>query len=177
MGAAAAASIATREIRVPPCSPRTCRCAVPGWHGSDTWEVQAMLVDDWQIGDVTTSQERAPFHAVLRLEGASTGIDLIGEFDLAAAPTFDRVVDSLEGLDQAVLCVDLAQVTFIDAAGLSALVRADRRLRSRGMRLELLRPPGRVRWLLDVALLDHLVVDAAPLRAALRGGRSADASR
>jgi len=123
------------------------------------------VVNDERIAVPAGRAERTPFHAVLGDDGETALIRLVGVFDLAAAPTLDAVVDSLEGLEQAALCVDLAQVTSIDTGGVSAMARADRSLRARGSRLKLLRPSERVRWLLDVAVLGDLVADGPPVGA------------
>jgi len=135
------------------------------------------LIDHRRIAVTAGREERTPFHAVLRVDGDSVWIDLVGEFDVAAALTLDAVVDSLEELDRVVLCVDLAQVTLMDAGGLSALVGADRRLRARGSRLKLLRPSERVRWLLDVAVLGDLVMNGPPVGASNGRSGSGDAFR
>ena len=135
------------------------------------------LVDHRRVAVTAGGEGRTPFQAVLRVDADSVWVGLVGEFDLAAAPILDAVVDSLEGLERVVLCVDLAQVTLMDAGGLSALVAADRRLRARGSRLELLRPSERVRWLLDVAVLGDLVVDGPPVGASSGAIRFGDAFR
>src|SRR5215207_8894088 len=92
--------------------------AVPVGAVRTSREVDMALVDGERIAISAGGEERTPFHAVVRVDGASAWIELIGEFDLAAAPTLDAVVDSLEGLEKPALCVDLGQVTLIDAGGL-----------------------------------------------------------
>lgn len=54
------------------------------------------------------------------------------------------------------LTVDLAELTFIDAAGLRALAEADARLRREGRRLRVVRPNRLVRRMLRVLRLQHL---------------------
>ena len=54
------------------------------------------------------------------------------------------------------LVVDLSELTFIDAAGLRALARADAQMRQQGRRLRLEQPSRHVRRLLDLVGLEYL---------------------
>ncbi|WP_433303210.1 STAS domain-containing protein [Actinoplanes sp. CA-030573] len=55
------------------------------------------------------------------------------------------------------LTVDLADVTFIDAAGIRALAETDARLRGEDRRLRVVRPSRNVRRMLGVLRLQYLV--------------------
>ena len=78
-----------------------------------------------------------------------------GEIDLATTPV---LVDRLElagQADPALLVVDLGGVTFIDGAGLSALLGAARRARSAGRRFQIAHPSAAIRRLLELTAIDQ----------------------
>jgi anti-anti-sigma factor len=74
-----------------------------------------------------------------------------GELDIAALPCVDATIDAL--LDSGVrdLLVDLERVTYLDAAGVGALVRAAHVAHARGAREYVFRARGRPREVLDWA--------------------------
>lgn len=91
-----------------------------------------------------------------------TRVRLIGELDLASGA---RVRWALPRLGGHRLLVDLSRLTFIDAAGLSALLLARRELELAGRRLELEEARGPVRRVFELSGLGHLVdnlPEAAP---------------
>ena len=53
--------------------------------------------------------------------------------------------------------VDLQQITFIDSAGLGVLVGAHRRMRERGGRLRIVRPPPLVERAFELTGLDEVL--------------------
>lgn len=87
-------------------------------------------------------------------------VSIRGELDLASAPEFRNALD--EALGRALLVIiDLRALTFIDSAGLHAIIDADARARGSGHRLVLIRGSGQVDRLFKlVALTDRLrIVD------------------
>jgi anti-anti-sigma factor len=82
-----------------------------------------------------------------------TTLRLRGEVDMTTLAELEWALErALEtGLD---LVVDVGELTFIDAAGLRALARADDRLRRDGRRLRLERPNRHLRHLLGVLNLE-----------------------
>lgn len=87
--------------------------------------------------------------------GSATGsgevvVAIVGDLDLAGAPAMlDALARAMDD-GPAVVVVDLSEVTFLDASGLSVLVMTSTRLRGRGARLALRAAPPRVRWLLEL---------------------------
>ena len=77
------------------------------------------------------------FSVGVRQHGRHTVVTVSGEVDLSTATAFRDV--SLEAMDSADgdLIVDLADVTFIDSTGLSALVLVRREIDSRERRMAL----------------------------------------
>lgn len=97
-----------------------------------------------RVGFRSTSNAPRP-----RLEATVTGdaavIKLTGELDHAAAErlteAFERTIDRTH----AHLVLDLAEVTFVDSAGLGALIGIERRARERRVALRTVSPPEHVR--------------------------------
>ncbi|MDA8294982.1 MAG: STAS domain-containing protein [Actinomycetota bacterium] len=81
-------------------------------------------------------------------------VRLVGELDVARA---EWVLDLLTGLDRAIVTVDLSGLSFIDAAGLGAFVRARQALALRGQLLELIGAPALVRGVFQLAGLGALL--------------------
>ena len=83
---------------------------------------------------------------------------LQGELDMSEAA---RVRDTLAGASGRTV-VDLAEVTFIDAAGLGAILSARTDLRRRGHQLVLRNPNPRVRIVFELADLTQLLEEDPP---------------
>jgi anti-sigma B factor antagonist len=62
---------------------------------------------------------------------------LVGELDMSAARTVREYVATVLSIDDRDVALDLAHVTFIDSAGLTALLEARRYLDARGRVLRL----------------------------------------
>jgi anti-sigma B factor antagonist len=58
-------------------------------------------------------------------------IALSGELDLASAEDLDRAIRTCEETDIGGIVIDLADVSFIDSSGLSALLEARKRIDGR----------------------------------------------
>ena len=72
---------------------------------------------------------------------ASAGVVFVqGVLDLITAPRLELLLDRLRDDGHRQITVDLSQLTFLGAAGLSVVIRADHALRSTGGRLLLTRP-------------------------------------
>jgi anti-anti-sigma factor len=99
--------------------------------------------------------DRGVFEADVAIEGDAFVIRLKGELDLAQCPQFDRVmIDSeLSGTDLTLL--ELEALTFIDAAGLYALLAASRRAARNLRRLRMTPACGEVAELLRLTALDR----------------------
>ena len=87
-----------------------------------------------------------------------------GELDFDSGVTLRHLVGDLlrPGLD---LVVDLGQVAFIDAVGVSALVGTVRRVRATGGSARVCNVSPRARWVLELAGVEHqLAVSSAVAR-------------
>jgi anti-anti-sigma factor len=95
----------------------------------------------------------------LRLEITGSTARLVGELDLASR---DRLLADLMSIASRhrVFTVDLGSVTFIDAAGLLALIEIERALRDDDRVLVLRNPRPNVRRVLDVTGLTWLLETA-----------------
>lgn len=95
---------------------------------------------------------------VVVLDGA-VYVRLQGELDLATAPDLWQACEALDGRLEPGLSVvvDLAQLQFLDAAGLGTLVRLRNRVRAAGADLSVLDPSPPVRRVFEHARLEALV--------------------
>lgn len=82
-----------------------------------------------------------------------------GEIDLYTAPEFERALD--EGVKRAgdILIVDLTQTSYLDSAGLSALLAAYKALDRREAMLYVIADPYRpgIRRVLEITRIDTLI--------------------
>ena len=78
---------------------------------------------------------------------------LTGEMDIATAPQLVAAMRSLARPDLQHVWLDLAELTFVDAAGLAALVQVRRLVDGQGGRLTLRGVPPFVRRLLTITNL------------------------
>ncbi|MHB1836281.1 MAG: STAS domain-containing protein [Solirubrobacteraceae bacterium] len=84
-------------------------------------------------------------------------ISLVGELDLAGAPSLEDRLGELESAGEPVR-LDLSRLTFIDSTGIKVLIRALMRARRDGWELEVaprLTPP--VSRVLKLVRVDHLL--------------------
>jgi anti-sigma B factor antagonist len=89
-------------------------------------------------------------------------VHLAGELDLASAPALRDTLRDAETRAQIVL-LDLRDLTFMDSAGVHAIVRACVRAQRAGRRLILVRGPRQVDRLLALAgVADRLEIDDSP---------------
>lgn len=91
-------------------------------------------------------REPAPLLSVsLERHATATLVRLSGELDMASGPELDAAVTRVLQPGQGCVVIDLTAVTFCDASGLSALLRARRRVTDAQRRLTLsgARPPLR----------------------------------
>jgi anti-anti-sigma factor len=105
-------------------------------------------------------------------------IAVAGEIDICTAPAVHayllKAADITFGNGDSGLVVDLSAVTFMDASGLTALLRADHHARRAGERLRLAAPTARIIRLLEITHLD-LYFDLYPTReAATAAGLGSD---
>ena len=90
---------------------------------------------------------------------------LSGDIDMLSAPNFAAASIHLDGA-AARIVFDMAEVTFMDSAGLSVLAGTMRRLERTGGSLRLRRPSRQVRQILTISGLDQLLTIEESLSAA-----------
>ena len=87
----------------------------------------------------------------------TTQVWLSGEFDLAGVPLFEHELEQIHCQGRDVEIIDLAALTFIDAAGVHALVDACERVSTHGSPPALIDPMPRVTRVFELLGLTHLV--------------------
>ncbi|HEX5376232.1 MAG TPA: STAS domain-containing protein [Solirubrobacterales bacterium] len=92
----------------------------------------------------------APFACACKPDGwGSVCLHLVGELDIATCPLFEQALKEAQGNASAV-SIDLQELSFIDCAGLAAIVTAARRAAALETRLILVGATGQVERLLDL---------------------------
>ncbi len=100
--------------------------------------------------DATRRWLPAPFACTLRADGwGSVCLDLAGELDLATCPIFEQVLKETQD-KKSIVSVDLQQLTFLDCAGLTAIVQAAARAAATEARFVLVGAAGQVARLFDL---------------------------
>jgi anti-anti-sigma factor len=89
-------------------------------------------------------------------DGTTAVVVAHGEIDLASAPYLLRTMVAACGLGVREVVVDLAAVTFVDSAGLKALVQGRAEARERGVLFRLDPVAPSVRSVLDLTGLSQL---------------------
>jgi anti-sigma B factor antagonist len=100
------------------------------------------------------------FAVVSRHDGGSLDVALAGELDMAAAFKLESELDRLLA-PRAVLrlVLDLAELTFIDSAGLGALLAIHDRAQDLGIDFLLTNPSDPVRRILDLSGTASVLLD------------------
>lgn len=97
------------------------------------------------------------FRVDVEADGSTTTVRVHGELDLASAPTLIGRLDEVVARRPAVVVVDVAEVPFVDSAGIAAVLRAYRQLKAQGGELRLGPLSPVAERIFDVAgLLDQL---------------------
>jgi anti-anti-sigma factor len=81
-------------------------------------------------------------------------IALVGELDLATAGRLESELRRVEGARPPVLVIDLRELRFIDSTGLRLIIRAHAKAKEEGRRLAVVRGPGAVHRVFELALLE-----------------------
>jgi anti-sigma B factor antagonist len=99
----------------------------------------------------------SPFAVESTTHGPRCDVVVSGELDPQTVGGFLAAsLAPLEGSVIEVLAVDLDAVTFIDSAGIAALVQLHNRAHELGKQLVLCRPNSRVLQILDITALDSV---------------------
>jgi anti-anti-sigma factor len=93
----------------------------------------------------------------VRYDGGVATVRAQGEFDLASVVEFESCLDELTGPSLTGVVVDLAGVTFLDSAGINALLKGRRLAESRAQTFLVSGATGLVRQVLDITgVWNHL---------------------
>lgn len=109
-----------------------------------------------QLGDAAAMHCRGIRESLLQTSPTADGIALVGELDASNAELLEAALQALVGSAGAPLQLDLAGLSFIDAAGCQVLWDTADQLRARGARLLLVAPQPRVDRTLTLLDLDRL---------------------
>lgn len=101
-----------------------------------------------------TWHEVPEFSADVTDDGHTQVVRLVGELDIAST---SELRDVLVNIARSEVVVDLSGLTFIDAAGLSALMVARRTLTSGGQRFAITGASGLVRRVFELTDLAHFL--------------------
>lgn len=104
----------------------------------------------WPINQHHESGDPAGLHAALHFGADRAVIALSGTIDCLNGPMLANLLDAVEDGSVPEVEVDMAQVDFIDIAGLRVLSRAHQRGVERGVLLAVRRPPPHLIWLLRI---------------------------
>jgi anti-anti-sigma factor len=98
-----------------------------------------------------------PLRASVARAGGSVVVALAGELDLASGEGLRRRLTDLVQAEPAgsTVVLDLAELRFVDAAGIAVLLAAQRSLGARGGRMVLRAPSRLVQRVVRVLELDH----------------------
>jgi len=91
-------------------------------------------------------------------EGGQARMEVVGELDIATGPQLDEAIDRAldEGARDVVL--DLGRTTFLDSAGMGALIRAVRSIDQQGGRMTVVSPHGsEARLVIEMARIGNIV--------------------
>jgi anti-anti-sigma factor len=88
------------------------------------------------------------FNVTSRLDGQAAVLALGGELDLASHRSLEEAVGSALAAGSALVVLDLADLEFMDVAGLRSVLRAEQRARAAGAPLVLAGPSSGIRRLL-----------------------------
>lgn len=93
----------------------------------------------------------------VRRRGGVALVRLTGDLDAYTAVAFRTDLHDATEAEAQLVVVDLTAITFIDSAGLGALVGAHRRMRERGGLLRIVRPPRLVHRAFELTGLDEVL--------------------
>lgn len=92
-----------------------------------------------------------------RIEAHDVVLEVRGELDLGSAPKLERKLREAEDSNPSRIVLDLSELAFMDASGISLVIRALRWADANGHRLALRPAPANVQRMLALAgLIDQL---------------------
>jgi anti-anti-sigma factor len=100
-----------------------------------------------------------PFGTTIQAQDGVTSLSLTGELDVATVPALDAALAGVESDGGGPVVVDLRELTFIDGAGVRALLRAHERSVMNGHRLLLVGASTPARRVFQLTGTDGLLED------------------
>jgi anti-sigma B factor antagonist len=93
-------------------------------------------------------------------DAAGVVVALHGELDVAAAPQLEKLLEEIRGERHPRVMVELSNLSFVDSAGVSVLIKAKKEADEDGSQFVLRRPTAQVhRVFALVGMVDWLVFD------------------
>lgn len=110
--------------------------------------------------DEPLDPEPAPFSITRSDDAAGVVLALSGELDVAAAPQLEDLLQQIRGEGHPRVMLELSELTFVDSAGVSVMIKAKKEAEAAGGQFLLRRPTAQVhRVFALVGLVDWLVFD------------------
>jgi anti-sigma B factor antagonist len=106
--------------------------------------------------------QRTDIDLVVACDDAQAVVRVSGELDLSTAPALEQQLNELVEGGARKVFVNLAELTFIDARGLTALVRGAEQLRRQEGGMHVCSPSPTVRRVLAITGLDGAFLGPAP---------------
>jgi len=109
------------------------------------------------VDDAMSAVDHVDFSISCEPGVGGTTLRVAGEVDLETAPGLREAVLGAAGAGATQVVVEMAEVTFIDASGLNALVAAHTGLQGRGAHLAIHAPSPMARTLLALSGIDRVI--------------------
>ena len=92
----------------------------------------------------------------VEIAGDTAVVRASGELDLSTAPALERAIQEPLHVDAVrTIMLDLRHLRFIDSTGLRLVLATDSRLRTEGLRLQVIKGPVSVHRVFELALLEE----------------------
>ena len=123
---------------------------------------------------VQTDSDRGFVAATRQLDGGVPVVSVMGEVDIATAPTLEQTLLGATDGGPGHVIVDLTGCSFLDSRGLAALIASKTRLERTNRRLMLVLPNPSVLQILQITRSDELFEIYPSLPAAANGNGNAN---
>jgi anti-anti-sigma factor len=115
---------------------------------------------DGRVVDQPPEPEPVGFWVARTDDTAGITLALHGELDVAAAPQLEKLLDEVRHERHARVMLDLSELTFVDSAGVSVLIKAKKEAEEDGSEFVLRRPTAQVhRVFALVGMVDWLAFE------------------
>jgi anti-sigma B factor antagonist len=108
------------------------------------------------MGELTAMSARPPFQVQIARDTTRPVLRLAGELDVSGVPDLEAAFEVVEALPAEVILVDLSRLSFLDSAGLEALLKADNQAQRVGRQLVFILGEHRiVRRVFELTGMEH----------------------